>query len=323
MKRHLIQLTAACAVLAVGGFQARADKIPLVQVPEAVQKAIKEQSKGETVQDVERETKDGKVVYQAEFKREGINRRLQFNEDGSIITGDRGFADVTTSPALNRLPAPVQKTLEEQRAGRVVADIDQETWNGQAVYEVEFKERGPNSRIHIAQDGTLVMEKRTGRGLFMGTQLSDTPQAVQETAKRVAGNADIADVDKETWQGQTAYEVEIRQAGMNREILVAEDGSILRDSEVVGAAPSNTERTTVRERVRDIFDRGQTVSLEQTPTAVQKTIRDNTALGVVLKSIKKEQEDGVTRYGAEFEKEGKNTRLKIAEDGSIVKDNRQ
>jgi hypothetical protein len=61
MKKYLLGLT-AFAVLAGGGLQARADKVPLAQVPEAVEKAIKEQSKGEAIQDVERETKDGKVT---------------------------------------------------------------------------------------------------------------------------------------------------------------------------------------------------------------------------------------------------------------------
>ena len=163
MKTNLLQFTAVCAVLAMAGIQACADKVPLAQVPQVVQKAISEQSKGEAVQDIERETKDGQTVYQAEFKREGLNRRVTFAADGSIIPERRGFADVATSPTLNTLPAAVQKTVEEQRAGRVVADIDKEMWNGQAVYEVEFKEKGKNSRVHIASDGSLVMNKEGAR----------------------------------------------------------------------------------------------------------------------------------------------------------------
>jgi uncharacterized membrane protein YkoI len=319
----MMRLAVLCAVLMGGTLAARADKVPLAQVPDAVQKAIKAQAQGETVQDVERESRDGRNVYEVEFKREGINRHVKFAEDGSVLpTGEVGGA-FKTSPtvAMNQLPAAVQKTIREQQAGRTVEDIDKEMWNGQTVYEVEFKERGPNSRIHIASDGTLVVDKPGAvRSLLKGTQLSDTPKAVQATVKRIAGNAEIADVDKETWQGRNAYEVEIRREGANRELLIAEDGTLLRDSENAGATAIGRERVRERETERDLLGR-PTMTVEQLPLAVQNTIKSQGELGT-LKPIHREQKNGQSVYAVEFEKEGKNTRLTIAEDGRVLEDNR-
>jgi len=63
------------------------------------------------------------------------------------------------------------------------------------------------------------------------------------------------------------------------------------------------------------------MTLDQTPAAVQKTIRENCDVGT-LKPIKRELRNGRTQYDVEFEKDGKNLRLTIGEDGTVVKDNR-
>ena len=325
MKKYLPAL-GICLALAAGGVQARADKIPAAQAPPPVLKAIQAQiqTTGEPAKEIERETKDGKVIYEVEFTRDGLNRRVKFNEDGTLVHGDRDFRDVTTGPDLNALPAPVRKTLEAQRAGRVVADIDKETSDGQTVYEVEFKEQGPNSRIHIAADGSLVASK-SGRGRYVGMQLSETPKVVQDAVKQAAGEAaEIADVDRKTKDGNVVYNVEIRQEGLNRHLQIAESGTILRDSRAGGALAETGERArdTVR-RVREkVTDGTVTMSLSQLPDAVQKTIQANGDVAH-LKPIKQETKNGTTYYAVEFEKPGRNTRLKVSEDGTIMEDSRK
>jgi uncharacterized membrane protein YkoI len=321
MKTRLIGISAACAlIVGTGSFQARADRVPLTQVPDAVQRAIKQQSQGEPLEYVDRETKDGQTVYQAEFKREGLNRHVTFAADGSIVP-DKGLGQTfrqEPSMMLNELPAAVQKTVKEQQAGREIADIDREMWNGKAVYEVEFKEKGPNSRIHVASDGSMIVDKDR-KSAYLGTQLSEAPAPVQATVKRVVSSAEVQDVDREARNGQVVYDVEIKQEGLNRHLKIAENGTLISDSNDRG---STTIGQRVRERVRIDGDRdASTMALEQVPPAVQKTIRENCDVGA-LKPIKREIRDGRVQYDVEYEKEGKNLRLTIADDGSIVKDNR-
>jgi uncharacterized membrane protein YkoI len=322
MNTKLIGISAAFALIAgTGSFQARADKMPLAQAPEAVQKAIKQHSQGENLEYVERETKNGQMVYEAEFKREGLNRRVTFAADGSIVP-DRQIGQVLRqepSMALNDLPAAVQKTVKEQQAGREIADIDKEMWNGTAVYEVEFREKGPNSRLHIASDGSMVVDKDRKNAAYLGTQLSEAPAPVQATVKRVVSTAEVEDVDRETKNGQVVYDVEVKQEGLNRHLKIAENGTLLSDS-------NNRDSRSIGERVRERVglnrDRdASTMTLEQVPAAVQKTIRDNCDVGS-LKPIKQETRNGRVQYDVEYEKEGKNLRLTIADDGTIVKDNR-
>ncbi|HWN94605.1 MAG TPA: PepSY-like domain-containing protein [Methylomirabilota bacterium] len=327
MNKKLIGISAACAlIVGTGATQVRADKVPLTQLPEPVQQAIKLHSQGETLEHVERESRDGQTVYQAEFKRDGLNRRVVFGANGTVV--DRGSADLFTkepSMTVNALPAAVQKTVSEQQAGREIADIDKEMWNGKDVYEVEFKEKGVNSRIHIASDGSMVVDKDNDRNTdnrrisYRGTQLSETPAAVQASVKRVVSNAEIEDVDRETRNGRTVYDVEVKQEGLNRHLKIAEDGSVLADS-------NNRDSRTFGERVRERIGIDQntdasTMTLDQLPAAAQKTIRDNTEVGT-LKPIKRETRDGRVQYDVEAEKDGKNLRLTVGEDGTLLKDNR-
>src|SRR5688500_12281745 len=85
---------------------------------------------------------------------------------------------------LNDLPEPVQKTIKAQ--GKEVADIDKEMWGGKTAYEVEFKSEGKNPQIYIAEDGTLIKHEPVGIGVagaYLGTQITDLPEAVQNSIK--------------------------------------------------------------------------------------------------------------------------------------------
>ncbi len=334
MNKTFIGIPVACVALLTGTFTVYADRVPLTQIPEPVQQAIKTQSGGETLKDVERETRNGQTVYEAEFKRDGINRRVTFGADGRVMPEQRnnllGRMDRKASMNVNDLPAAVQKAVREQAGGRAVEDIDKETWNGQTVYEVEFKEKGPNSRVYVAVDGSLVVNKDAKSNTYMGAQLSETPAAVQAAVKSAAAGAEVADVDREMEDGQVVYDVEIRQDGLNRHLKIAESGALISDSGNRGSA--------VGQRVRGVDDRdngraldsantdrslrnNNVVAMEQLPAPVQKAIRDQGNLGT-LKPIKREVNAGRTQYDVEFERDGKNTRLTLNEDGSIAKDNR-
>jgi hypothetical protein len=63
------------------------------------------------------------------------------------------------------------------------------------------------------------------------------------------------------------------------------------------------------------------MTLDQLPLAAQKTVRENCDVGT-LKPIKRETRNGRIQYDVEYEKDGKNLRLTVGEDGTVLKDNR-
>ncbi|HKQ38498.1 MAG TPA: PepSY-like domain-containing protein [Verrucomicrobiae bacterium] len=344
MKKNfaIIVMLGACA------FIAWAEKITETQLPPAVQRTLSQHKGSDAIKDIEKETRNGRTVYEVEFSRTGLNPKLVIAEDGSIVRDARERNDRNANtvrrdsetrvnePRASRIatmrvddvPAAVRKTIEEHAAGRKVADIDRETWNGKPVFEVEYDQTGRNEQIFVSEDGTIVKQEGKVRtpesaagaikGPVIGTRFSDTPAAVQETIKREAKGAEIADIDKERRNGRVLYEVEFKDPGRNREIHIAEDGSIVpdnrRDTRALGAPGSAPQTRT--------GTRGNNLTLDQAPPAVQAAIRAN-GDPTTIKEIERGEKGGRTVYTVEFEKEGRNKKVQIAEDGSVLKDNRQ
>jgi len=331
------------------GAAAWADKVTETQLPPAVQRTLNQHKGSDAIKDIERETKNGRTVYEVEFNRTGLNPKLVIAEDGTVVRDAREPNDRSANATrrdsdtrvnepsagapriatmrVDDVPPAVRKTIEQHAAGRKVADIDRETWNGKPVFEVEYDQSGRNEQIFVAEDGTIVKQEgkvrppdskaETIKGPMIGTRFSDTPPAVQATIKREAHGAEIADIDKERRDGRVLYEVEFKDPGKNREIHVAEDGSVVPDNHrgrAVGAPGSAPQTRT--------GTRGNDLTFEQAPPAVQAAIR---ASGdpPTIKEIERGEKGGRTVYAVEFEKDGRNKKLQVAEDGSILKDNRE
>lgn len=237
-----------------------ADRVNFSDLPAPVQRAIEASGSRASVKEINRKTVDGQMVYDVEYEKDNaVNPHVRFSADGTVLRGnttlrsgasalDPHLATATTATAnaavnisdalakLENVPMAAREAILKQAQGRDVVDIDAENWNGQTVYEVEFRDSGINPQIHVASDGTLLKgEKKATSGakaLFMGTQLEETPSAVQQTVKRELSGKEITDIDKEIRTGRTVYEVEFRDGQGTRQIHVAEDGTVVKDDRV-------------------------------------------------------------------------------------------
>ena len=261
----------AKCLLAVAALLASAAPLPAQDqvmkapdLPAAAQRALKTVSRGEPIKSITRRVVDGRTVYDIELERDNApNPRFRLTDDGLVLAGiGRPSADsiadgaaiaydgialgpmsVDPGTVLGELPPAVRETVKKESAGRIIADIDRETWQGRTVYEVEFEAPGRNPQIHVAEDGTVVRSESrregqvstTVRGLFMGTQLADTPPAVQNTIRREARDHAIRDIDVKARSGQRIYEVEIDEGRTVFSLHVAEDGKILHDTRAEAA----------------------------------------------------------------------------------------
>lgn len=144
----------------------------------------------------------------------------------------------TASEKFNELPPAVQKTVRAQAPNAEIANVAQKTENGSPVYEVEFRNNnGPNSKVLVANDGTLVgsdfakpagaIQKILTPTGAVGTPLSALPEAAQKTIKAQAPDAPIANIARHEANGRTIYEVEFKDQGKNPTIKVAEDGQLV------------------------------------------------------------------------------------------------
>jgi uncharacterized membrane protein YkoI len=192
----------------------------------------------------------------------GVSASAQADRDKTTVGEDtssaigkikQGAKNILTEMKFEDLPPAVQATVRQQSGGTKITDIDREDRTGKTVYEIEFEKDGDNTEIHVADDGSVLPEEATGlaartdRDSVTGTgtdrtrvrasmspKFSELPAAVQQTVQQHGAQAEIEDIDREARDGKTVYEIEFRREGPNREIVVAEDGTLIKQETAVG-----------------------------------------------------------------------------------------
>jgi uncharacterized membrane protein YkoI len=101
-------------------------KISLDKAPKAVQDAIKARFPDGEVTSVEKETEDGKVVYDIELKLKGRKYEMDILEDGTVI-------EIEKEIAAKDLPAAVSKALEAKYPRATIKEVME-------VYKVKDKD---------------------------------------------------------------------------------------------------------------------------------------------------------------------------------------
>src|SRR5687768_4893145 len=123
--------------------------------------------------------------------------------------------------------------------------------NGSKDKDAEVTVDVDTNKDHVTTDvdGGLDTDKKDGRILgvpkrgFETLSMADLPPVVRETVRREAGGYKIAEIEKATSDGRAVYEVDIERDGKNRELHIAMDGTIVKDTDrnAVGA-PATIER---------------------------------------------------------------------------------
>ena len=66
--------------------EGKEEKVAFAQLPAAVQKTLNDEGKGNKIETADKESEDGKTVYEADVKIEGTNYEIKVAEDGSLIS---------------------------------------------------------------------------------------------------------------------------------------------------------------------------------------------------------------------------------------------
>ena len=69
-------------------------------------------------------------------------------------------------------------------------------------------------------------------GPVSGTTLGDLPDPVKKTLRELAPNGEVADVDKQTLNGQTVYKISFAEPGKNPTIYVTESGNTIQNPHI-------------------------------------------------------------------------------------------
>ncbi len=166
MTKYAITLLAATGLL-VGcnqGIKSASEKFN--ELPPAVQKTVRAQAPNAEIADVCKKTQNGADVYEVELRQDGSNPKIVVAMDGTLVNSElpkpAGSVQRLLTPTgavgtpFSALPEAAQKSIQAHSPNAQIAGISRHEDNGRVIYEVEFKDKGANPTIKVAEDGTLV-----------------------------------------------------------------------------------------------------------------------------------------------------------------------
>ena len=153
-------------------------------------------------------------------------------------------------------------------------------------------------------------------------KLTDTPEAVQKTIVAERGtSAEVKGItiDRKSKDGAIVYDVEFKEPGKNPKLRISADGTVIKDNR---SELNRSESTTSRDKgtFLGLGLGAKKVELTDLPLAAQTTVREQSH-GAEIDKIHQETKDGKTVYMVEFKEPGKNPKIWVNADGSIMKTN--
>ena len=94
----------------------KAEKIPFDKCPKAVQDAVKGRFPGAEVTSVEKETEDGKVVYDVELKHKGRKYEMDILENGTII-------EIEKEIPMKDVPEAISKAVKRKYPTATIKEV--------------------------------------------------------------------------------------------------------------------------------------------------------------------------------------------------------
>lgn len=160
-------LALAIAAVATQQVAENEREIPAGEVPAAVMATIVEAAQGATIGEIEMDTENGQVVYEAEIIIDGKEVDIEVAADGTLLGKEADEDDEDDEAddeqeeqeeivSLDAVPAAVKATIENEAAGAEIKEVEMETEDGVTVYEAEVIIDGQEIDIKVAADGKLV-----------------------------------------------------------------------------------------------------------------------------------------------------------------------
>lgn len=117
----------------------REETVSLDQLPPAVKATIPKEAAGAEITEIERETKNGKTVYEAEFLRDGREIEVKVGPDGTLLGREVEHEDDDEDDiTVDQIPGPARKALQQLAEDAKLLKAESEKENGVLVYEAEW-----------------------------------------------------------------------------------------------------------------------------------------------------------------------------------------
>ena len=125
-------------------------------------------------------------------------------------------------------------------------------------------------------------------------KMKDLPKAVQTTVQEQSKGATVRGLSKETDNGKTYYEVELKVKGHNKDVLIDPTGAVVEIEEEV--------------------------SMASIPPAVKAQMEKQAGGGKIVMVESVTKNDAVVAYEAHVKTGNKRSEIKVSPDGQLIKD---
>ena len=134
--------------------QAQERKLKRAQLPAAVEKTVAEQSQGATIVGFATEVENGRRLYEAELKINGLTKDILMDKNGNIV-------EVEAEVTMDSLPSAVLEGLKKVAGNRTIVKVESLTKNGTLVaYEAVVKAGAKRSEIQVGPNGEKLAKKQ-------------------------------------------------------------------------------------------------------------------------------------------------------------------
>jgi len=200
----------------------------LSRLPPAVRQTIRAQLGNGRLNSIEKDAEDGDLTCDVEMTRDGRQRDFTVGAAGELID---------QQVFLPELPSATQKCLQAQAGGGTLDDIYKSTDDGETSYDAELTSNGRTRDVTVADDGRLMSVE-----MFP----DELPAAVRQAIQKQAADAAPDEIDK-TFDDGTNFEVDLTQAGRDRDFTVRPDGTLLDAQVFLNELPAALQAAIQRE----------------------------------------------------------------------------
>lgn len=195
--------------------------IALKNAPAPVQATIIKETAGGEIKEIEEELENGKIVYSAEFVKDGKKKEIHVAADGSLMKEDdnEDEDDEEESVPYESLPAAVKAAVEKHLGGAGPFKAKVETKKGVKVFEIESKTSEQDVSIEVTESGDPLEIERE-------IPAQNLPPAIIDKIIKKFPEGKI----KEAEQVQKFYyEIEITENGKTKEIIFSPTGEMKKE----------------------------------------------------------------------------------------------
>ncbi|MBA2480362.1 MAG: PepSY-like domain-containing protein [Planctomycetes bacterium] len=225
-------------------------------LPAKAKAALKKEAGAHEIVDIDRSTDDGRTVYKARIKQDGLDRRVSVDEDGNVVSGanrkdhdgdDRGAkvdrdarSDSNAKDEgkdFDRQAKDAKKDSDrdvEHAKAKAERDVDlakakSERDLDKSKAEAEAKAEKAKADAEFAKKTAKDDGKDAKREAKNGTVTMDQlPAAVKAAFMKEANGQQIGDIDRDTEDGRVVYKAKVRVPdGKDRKIKILADGSVV------------------------------------------------------------------------------------------------